>query len=432
MAKGQKDKKIKKGESMKNPMVKYFVSVLIIILSGSSCGMLAREYPESFSFEATNKIDSERKDASVFIDIGRIKEKHPDFNPEAFVVIADGKELASQRISVDDEDKEIVFLADFSPKETKNITIRYAKKGNKKKEYEKRTQAILSIKSGGKWVGQKYEGGTFKDTNYLKAPPEHKDHSEFIRFEGPGWESDKIGYRLYLDWRNGLDIFGKKVSTMVLQNVGQDGFQSYHEMSPWGMDILKVGDALGIGAVGIWENGKVERVSKTDSLICEILVDGDIYSQLRMKYLGWETNSGKYELYSNLSIKAGSKLTKHDIIVNEDIDSLCTGIVKNEKANILKREDKETGWGYLATYGNQSIIDDKLGMAVLYKNEDKVMITEDPLNEVVILKTQNGKLTYYFLAAWEQETEGIKSEEEFARYLEEIIKGLDSPISIKL
>jgi hypothetical protein len=417
---------------MRNSLIKFLLSFLIIILSGCSCGDLTREYTESFSLEVTNKIDVGRKEPCVFIDIPTIKEKHPDFNPEAFVIIADGKELASQSVSVDDKYKEIIFLADFSPKESKKLIVRYAKEGSKKREYKKRTQGELSIKSGGKWVGNKYEGGTFKDTNYLKVPTGHTDHSEFIRFEGPGWESDKVGYRLYLDWRNGIDIFGKKVSSLALQNTGLDGFESYHEMSPWGMDILKVGNALGIGAIGIWENEKVERVSKTDGLTCEILADGALYSLLRIKYLGWETNSGKYELISSLSITAGSRLTRHDIIVNEDIDNLCTGIVKSEGVNILKSEDKETGWGYLASYGNQSIIGDKLGMAILYKNEDKAKITEDELNEVAILKAQNGKLTYYFLAAWEQEEQGIKNEEEFINYLEGVIKELNSPLSIEI
>lgn len=179
---------------MGNLLIKFFLPVLFIILSGCTCGDLAREYPESFVLEVTNGIDIERKDASVFVNITMIKEKHPDFNPGAFVIMGDGKELSSQmaNIAIGDKGEEIVFLADFSPKETKKLTVRYAKQGEKNREYLKRTQGKLSIKSGGKWAGNKYEGGTFKDTNYLKAPVEHTDHSEFIRFEGPGWESDKV------------------------------------------------------------------------------------------------------------------------------------------------------------------------------------------------------------------------------------------------
>jgi hypothetical protein len=219
---------------------------------------------------------------------------------------------------------------------------------------------------------------------------------------------------------------------MVLQDVGLDGYESYHESADWGQDILKVGDALGIGAAGIWEDGKVERISKTDSLICDILANGDLYSALRVKYEGWETNSGKRDLISQLSITAGSRLTKQDITVDENIANLCTGIVKSENNKILQSKDKGEGWGYLASYGNQSIIGDKLGMAILYRNKDKVKITEDELNNVIVLKPEEGQLNYYFLAAWEQEPEGIKNEEDFINYLEKVTEELDSPISIDI
>jgi hypothetical protein len=417
---------------MKNILIKFFITFLSIILYGCTGGNPMSEYPEYFTITVTNEINTNREDVCLFLDVANIKEKHPDFNIEAFMVTENKKELPSQKIKMKNMETKIAFLADFAPKETKEIYIRYAKEGKNNRKYTKRTQSVLSVKYGGEWIGNKYKGEKFKDTNYLKLPEQHTDHSEFVRFEGVGWESDKVGYRLYLDWRNGLDIFGKKVSDMALQDVGLDGYESYHETADWGQDILKVGDALGIGAVGTWEKGKVERVSKTDSLICKVLADGAVYSAIKIKYLGWETNSGKSDLISNLSIRAGKRLTKNTIIVDGNIPNLCTGIVKSENNKILKSEDKEEGWGYLASYGNQSIINDKLGMAIIFRNKDKLMITEDELNNVVVLKPADDQLTYYFLAAWEQEPKGIKNEEKFIAYLKKTIKELNSPILIEI
>lgn len=71
--------------------------------------------------------------------------------------------------------------------------------------------AEISVKDDGKWENRKYIGGTaFKNVQTLKLAKEHTDHSFDIRYEGPGWESNKVGYRLYLDWRNAIDIFGKR------------------------------------------------------------------------------------------------------------------------------------------------------------------------------------------------------------------------------
>ncbi len=51
------------------------------------------------------------------------------------------------------------------------------------------------------------------------------DHvtSAAYQMEGPAWENDLVGFRNYLDQRNGMDIFGKIESRMVLDSVGVAG-----------------------------------------------------------------------------------------------------------------------------------------------------------------------------------------------------------------
>jgi len=298
--------------------------------------------------------------------------------------------------------------------------------------YQKRTQAELSIKMGGKFVNRKYEGGTFQNVNFLKVPPEHTDHSFFIRYEGPGWESDKVGYRFYLDWRNAADIFGKKTHDMVLQNVGQDGFESYHQMSDWGMDILKVGESLGLGSVGMWINNKTERVSVTDSVDCAIEENGPIQSMIRTNYYGWQVAGQKYNLNCWLTIHAGSRMTHCTLQISGDPPNLCTGIVKLD-ANVIDHSHNGGGkWQYLATYGLQSLASDSLGMAVLFKKDDLVASTADSLSHVLVLKPKDGFLEYYFLAAWEKEPEGIVNQQQFLTYLDQTISMLDTPLVVTL
>ncbi|MEJ2298729.1 MAG: DUF4861 family protein, partial [Woeseiaceae bacterium] len=129
--------------------------------------------------------------------------------------------------------------ADFGPAERTTVEI----VAGEPSVPPKRTQAEVSIK----------EGGEFVNVDAVRPPPQYTDHSEYIRYEGPGIESDKVGYRVYLDWRNGFDVFGKTTDAMVLQDVGLDGYDSYHEPADWGLDILKVGDAVGIGGYGFWD-----------------------------------------------------------------------------------------------------------------------------------------------------------------------------------
>jgi len=70
----------------------------------------------------------------------------------------------------------------------------------------------------------KYLGGRFQNFSRVRIPDDHTDHNALFKYEGPGWESDKVGYRLYIDWRNRIDIFGKQTNDLVLSNVGINGF----------------------------------------------------------------------------------------------------------------------------------------------------------------------------------------------------------------
>lgn len=416
---------------MNSKLTKYFILVCILIIGCDRTDNNTEViYQESFEISVTNNSTIERKDEAVYLILSEVRAKHPEFNPNAFVILSDGKELASQTNDLNGDGKtdQIVFISDYAAKKQKTITIRYLKSGTKKREYPKKTQAELSHKVGGRFVNRKYKGGQFKNVQYLRVPDEHTDHSEFIRYEGPGWESDKVGYRFYLDWRNAIDVFGKKTPEMVLHKVGLDGFDSYHEMSDWGMDILKVGESLGIGSLGMWFDEKVERVSVTDSITCEIIANGPVQSRIQTRYYGWKVGTEKYDLISDLSITAGSRLTKHVVRINGDPPNLCTGIVKSENVTLHSSTDQNHHWMYFATYGNQSLAGDKLGLAILFHRKDLIKITGGQFSYVILLKPENLTLTYYLLAAWEQEPGGIKTEEKFIDYLNETIIKLEAEL----
>ena len=294
------------------------------------------------------------------------------------------------------------------------------------------TQAYLGIKEGGEWLWvtksngtqqYEYQGGAFKSVNNVKVDEKHTDHSFDIQFEGPGWESDKIGYRIYLDWRNAIDIFGKKTEAMVLQNVGLDGFDSYHEMQDWGVDVLKVGSALGIGTLAFWNGEQAVRVEKTDNLFSSV-ENGEKASKVTIDYSGWEINNTKTNLHTTLEIEGGSYLTKYSIELSEDLPNLATGIINLPETETAVITDIKPGWSCFITFGKQSLENDKLGMCIFYKTNQLISQTKDKYSHVLVLKPENKKLVYYFGAAWEQDASGVKSIEDFKTLLKSQTKFL--------
>jgi hypothetical protein len=293
---------------------------------------------------------------------------------------------------------------------------------NNKKQ---KTQAFLGVKEGGewKWVTKsngneqyEYQGGVFKPVNSLKVDEKHTDHSFDIQFEGPGWESDKIAYRLYLDWRNAIDIFGKKTELPVLHKVGLDGFDSYHEMQDWGVDVLKVGSSLGLGSLAFWDGEKAIRVEKTDSIFCGVK-SGKKSSTVNINYFGWQINKSKTDLYSTLEIKEGSYLTKYSIELSEILPNMATGIVILPETEFEVIKDIKPGWSCMATFGKQTLQEDMLGMCILYKNDQLISQSKDKYSHVVVLRPENKKLTYYFGAAWQQDASGVQSMDDFIQLI---------------
>ena len=383
-----------------------------------------------FQVLVSNESDLKFTDLVVEVDIASLNYSIPDSLLER-MVLSSNEPHPFQIVDKNRDGKpdKLLILTNLEPGEHKRIS---ASVGENLSLFTQRTQAELSVKVGGVWEDRKYVGGSFQNVDYLRVPSEHTDHSFYIRYEGPGWESDKVGYRFYLDWRNAIDVFGKMTEKMVLQDVGQDGFDSYHEPADWGMDIMKVGESLGLGTIGIWSDDRANRIADTDSISCEINASGPVYSEIETNYYGWNAGSMNTDVRSLLSISAGSRLTYHEVMTSSELDNLCTGIAIDKSANFLFSKPESTGWLYVASYGQQSLADDNVGLAVLFRSVDLIEITEDALNKVVVLKPSENIISYYFLAAWEKELDGIQGEDEFVQYLEQTVSMLNNPPAVTL
>jgi len=348
--------------------------------------------------------------------------------------VHEGDNIIPSQLLISNEKNEVGYVLNLNPSETKQISI---KSDKEKPEFKSRTYAELAMKPGDVYIDGRFRGDKFVNVTKIKMPAIHTDHDALFKYEGPGWESEKVGYRFYLDWRNANDIFGKKVDQLLLANIGVHDTvakdDSYHEMQSWGMDIFKVGNSLGIGSIGMWYDNKVYMVSITDSIYCEITENGPILSSVKTNYFGWLVGEGKYNLTSTLSIAAGSRLTKCQLVISGKPDNIVTGLAKYEGTDFI-RNNGNGEWAYISLYGNQTLVGpkDKLGIAVFYQRNAFLELTEDDLSYVVKLRPVNGRIEYYFCAAWDQEPNGIKDRNEFIQYLDDTLVQLNNPPVVKI
>lgn len=245
----------------------------------------------------------------------------------------------------------------------------------------------------------------------------------YYQAEGPMWENDLIGFRTYWDKRNGFDIFGKRSAALVLDKVDDDRY--YHDLSDWGMDILKVGNSIGSGGIAIQVKDTVYRIGDADKETFHVIEEGPFYAALALTYDGVPISDRKYDVDNKIEIYKGLPGFISNVSVKklQGDEQLIAGIV-NMHSDTLLTASKED-FTYVYTYDVQAFLDKKLGMAIKAGNEDIIAHGEVGDKQVEVentyymaLKLYADKPTSYtFFAAWELDPSGITDAEGFKQLL---------------
>ncbi len=263
--------------------------------------------------------------------------------------------------------------------------------------------------------------------------------SAHYQYEGPGWENDIVGFRNYYDRRNGIDIFGKKVSEMVLDEVDTDESVSYHEMQDWGMDILKVGNSLGAGSLAMMCNDSLYRVGDSGAGGYRIITEGPLRSVFDLEFLDWQCGDQVINLTHRISIPAGrpgyiSTVTASGI--NEG-DKLVAGIVNMHSDKMYSDDQGEMAW--IATHDVQAELEMYLGMALACPVDDYIAAGTCRDEGEGIIQTyymtmeigENVPVIFYFITSWEGQDPGSAGLDYFLNMLETETVRIANPLILE-
>ena len=289
----------------------------------------------------------------------------------------------------------------------------------------RRVQAVLNVQDGGTPDGGVLRGGVFHLLPNYEVPAAHTGHDGLIAFEGIGWESDKVGYRLYLDPRNVVDIYGKKVTTPILQSIGQN-VGDYHSMNDWGQDIFQVDQSLGMGGLGRVVDGKAVQIGS--STIAAAAVTDPISATALVQSTGFA--DGQATLQARYRISLGSPLTLVDARLSDEISdkppTMAAGLVHHQGMTVLTSAPDAGDWRYVATWGRQSLAGDDLGIALFYQDSFASGPSDDGQSLFITFKDPQ-KIVYLFGATWVQDGSGVKTQADFQAWLDATVDELAHP-----
>lgn len=261
------------------------------------------------------------------------------------------------------------------------------------------------------------------ETGYRVAGKETARTISRYQYEGPGWENELIAFRSYFDERNGIDIFGKTTSEMVLSQVGVS--DNYHHLAEWGMDILKVGNSLGAGAIALSYKDSLYRVTDDTLSSVAYLTEGPLRSALEFTFPSVEVGDTVVTVQHRITIIAGMNGYQSHVSVSPTMPGLelASGIVNLETEEFFPVQS--SGYAGIYTHGDQAFDGEHLGLALL---ADSAIVTGEftsPESGDGITQTfgmtmaldEAGTAEYIFLAGWEQQLSGYGEREAFEEML---------------
>ncbi len=393
----------------------------------------------------TNPSDQERWAEPVVVSIPELRKIAPDLRAGSIIVTVthtadlqqdaaaiEAAEVPSQVDDLDNDGKadELAFQLDLKPHETCIVTITYGDPGRIfriRREYPAQTDALFAKK-----------------------------------IEGIGWESEKNAWRLYFDPRNAIDLYGKRRSLLMLKRFATPEFD-YHAESDDGRDIYQVGDAMGIGSIGAWRDGKLAKVSDVRARSYRIISTGPVRAIAELTYEGWNTGGAPVTLRTRITQWAGDRGFYQSITSDAGPGfTFAVGIpLKKEAPALFGHGDR----AWVGTWGEQVLMPGakatdpikgtNLGVGVVMITPADASPVDDPGNHLLTFSAQANSASWYTLAAWDQEGSndrfmmgntqepdhraslvtphsGIQSKQQFITLMRGLANAFSTPIQVKI
>ena len=406
-------------------MSKYNLIFLFLIASCQPAKQIVISNPEN----------EERPDELVVLQRAELEEQIGTIPAGKYVVItnAAGAPMVVQfnDVNGDNQWDEAVFLYSFKPNEKYEVKPILA-------DAPATVKAVVRahVRQMKKNADNSFGPALDKDTMPVNALPTDFSKQALPPYltEGPAWENDKVGFRLYFDVRNGKDIWGKTTARMMMDEVGTDTSKNYHQQAEWGMDILKVGASLGAGSLALevpLPNGKDTLVrlggKNIEKVTYEKIEDGPVRAFFRLNYINWKIAEGidPVSVSEEIYIWGGQYFYESRVFVTGAPagTKLVTGIVNLHSSQMYKADT--AGYKAIYTYDVQSENKDKLGMAIVMPAAQVAGTATTPnantdIQNTYIMKANiviDQPVIFRFYAGWEKSDKRFTSVEGFKAFL---------------
>jgi rhamnogalacturonyl hydrolase YesR len=136
---------------------------------------------------------------------------------------------------------------------------------------------------------------------------------------------------------------------------------------------------------------------------------------------------------ATLSMQAGSPMVDVTLATSAPLDNLAIGLVAHP-ADVMMGNLDITGqaWSYVATFGQQTLFEDNLGMVLLFRKNNFVEQTRDESSHVLVMQPHGTVLSYAFGALWSGREGSVQDRADLEAWLEAEVERRTLPPRIRL
>jgi len=200
--------------------------------------------------------------------------------------------------------------------------------------------------------------------------PGHVDVYNSLHHHGPAFESELVGYRIYFDHRQSIDIYGKRHKGLELNHTqfyptAQDIDNGY------GDDVLWAGTTVSVGSLRGFIDGLPTFIEPVERRTESILEYGPDKVVVEVKAEGWQYQGQRIDMTQRYTLYAEHRDVRVDVSFKgiKEVPLLCTGVLKFPGGMEYTDHDGLCAtWGSNWAYGPKDTIDARkratIGVAV--------------------------------------------------------------------
>lgn len=399
----------------------------LAMLAMMSMACLAQK---TVSISVENKAKTDRMKAPVVIQL----EKY-GMNVRKAVVTLDGKEIPCQldNINGDKRMDELCFLADMERKSKKVFSITLSEEGEQK-EYTPEVYVEMLL------TNRKVKS-TNKQDLYISELKVDRGVNPYwmLHHHGAAFENSMVGYRIYFDHRQTIDIYGKYKKGLELRDT-QFYPDEQQKAAGYGDDVLWVGQTFGLGALRGWNGKEPTMVSDVEHRSQRIVARGPLRTIVEVKDEGWKPQEGNEPIDMTMlyTLYAGQRDCDVDVTFSKKADGylFSTGIINVKNSTEYSDKQGLRGcWGKDWPVSAKDSVGRKretVGLGIYipakYVKSEEVANKD---NYGYVISTPTDKLSYKITFGSDNEQFGYHNAEDWYTYLHQWKKEIEQPLIIK-